>query len=363
MKNYRYRIGPVKKSLLFVLLGLPLLSFARNGDMPVSSGELEISAAITDTIHIGPDRTFTSLNDYFSKSNDKDSIYILIDEGTYYTDGTWIDGSHITIEGIGQVNLYCTILYENVMWISGNHITVKNIHMKHFAPGTGESQNCSGRVIGFDNAHHVVIENCDLNGCGLAGLHDNLGNSDIHIRNNYIHNNSLGAYTDIDGGVWQKEVDDHPVFTFENNRMENNGPDRKFEPNGVEDYIVRCPPDLESDLIIMLRYEIEAWKGLENPFIAKFTGPELGDYFHLNFEDADGKSYDFGHGNNDYGDYELMSDEEEISGNPNYLNRQFKIYWNWRPSVFPCCEGEYVEVEAYYPSIVKLELVDEEKNK
>jgi hypothetical protein len=83
-----------------------------------------------------------------------------------------------------------------------------------------------GRVIMFDNAHYCIIDGCDLNGCGLAGLHDNLGNSDILVRNCYIHNNSLGAYTDIDGNVWQDAIDHHPVFKFENNKISNNGPDR-----------------------------------------------------------------------------------------------------------------------------------------
>ena len=59
----------------------------------------------------------------------------------------------------------------------------------------------------------------------------NLGNSNILIKKCYIHNNSLGAYTDIDGGVWQEATDDHPVFKFEKNRMENNGPDRVPENN------------------------------------------------------------------------------------------------------------------------------------
>ena len=168
-----------------------------------------LSAQI-DTIHIGATRSLKSLDDYFTKTYDKANLYILIDEGTYYSNGTWISGKNITLEGQGVVNLYCTELGENVMWVMGENITVRNIRMKHFAPGTGYNQNCSGRVIAFDHATHALIENCDLNGCGLAGLHDNIGNADILIKNNYIHNNSLGAYTDINGGVWLEEVDDHP---------------------------------------------------------------------------------------------------------------------------------------------------------
>jgi len=180
-----------------------------------------------ETIRIGPEREYTSLDDYFSKNDEPSNVFILVEEGTYYTDNSiWVRGDNIIVEGVGEVHIYCNKLYSCVMDVTGENILIKNLHMQHTKPGEPEHQNCSGRVILFDNANNCVIENCDLNGCGLAGLHDNLGNSAILVRNCYIHNNSLGAYTDIDGGVWQEAIDDHPVFTFENNKIENNGPDR-----------------------------------------------------------------------------------------------------------------------------------------
>lgn len=180
-----------------------------------------------ETIIIGPEREYKSLYDFFSDHSGKSDLYILVEEGSYYADGgIWINGDNIVIEGVGDVHLYSNKLYSSVMDIDGTNILIKNLHMQHTKPGDGVNQNCSGRVIMFDNAHNCIIDNCDLNGCGLAGLHDNLGNSNILVRNCYIHNNSLGAYTDIDGGVWQEAIDDHPVFEFENNRIENNGPDR-----------------------------------------------------------------------------------------------------------------------------------------
>lgn len=182
------------------------------------------------TVIIGPGRENKSLFDFFKDNPGISNVYILVEEGSYYADGSiWINGSNIVIEAVGNVHLYSNLLYSSVMELGGSNILIKNFHMMHKKPGDSESQNCSGRVIMFDNAHNCIIDNCDLNGCGLAGLHDNLGNSDILIRNCYIHNNSLGAYTNIDGGVWQEAVDDHPVFTFENNRIENNGPGRKPE--------------------------------------------------------------------------------------------------------------------------------------
>lgn len=323
----------------------------------VEDAEIQ-STSTKDTIHIGANRTFTSLTAYFAAIGTVKDVHLLVDEGTYYSKGLYIDAENTVIEGIGRVNLYCSELYENIMWLTGNNIVVKNIHMKHFAPGKPEGQNCSGRVIGFDNAHNVTIENCDLNGCGLAGLHDNLLNSDILIKNNYIHNNSLGAYTDIDGGVWQKEVDNHPVFRFENNRMVNNGPNRSIESDSLSDFIVVSPEGYEDELKQNIEYEREAWKNVPNPFVAKYVGNEFGDYFHLNFEDANGNSYDFGFGNNDFGDIVLYYEDDELSDNPAFLGKQFNIYWEWRISSFPCCSGDYEMAEAFLPSIIRLELID-----
>ena len=175
---------------------------------------------------IGPGKAYESLVEYLK--TEPSDVHIFIEEGTYTADEElWVSGTNIVIEGKGTVNLYCKTLYNNVMWVSSaSNIVLINLHMKHFVPGDPEDQNCSGRVLAFDNAEKVSVINCDLNGCGLAGLHDNLGNSNILIKDCYIHNNSLGAYTDIEGGIWLDETDDHPVFKFENNRMENNGPDR-----------------------------------------------------------------------------------------------------------------------------------------
>lgn len=187
-----------------------------------------------DTVHIGPDREITNVEEYFRE--DRFNVMVLIDPGEYvYSTGLWIDGENIIVKGNGDVSILCDQLYENVMWVLGDNIVIDNLHMMHLMPGTSEGQNCSGRVVGFDGADNVTIMNCDLNGCGLAGLHDNLGNGTIYAEYNYIHNNSLGAYTDIDGGVWQEEIDDHPTFVFKDNLIMNNGFDRVPEVEHEED--------------------------------------------------------------------------------------------------------------------------------
>ena len=109
-------------------------------------------------------------------------------------------------------------------------------------------------------------------------------------------------------------------------------------------------------LELYLEYLREDWNKVPNPFIATYLGNDFGDYHHIEFEDENGKMYDFGDGNNTYGDYELFFDDDQLTDNPKYLNKTMLVYWEWKTSDFLCCEGEMDVTTAKVPSIVKLEL-------
>ncbi len=189
---------------------------------------IHFGASYLDTVYIGAERAIKDPFEYFSE--ERNNVVVLIDSGRYVDESAlWISGDNIIVCGEDGVSILIDQLYDNVMWVTGNNIVVDNLHMMHLMRGDESGQNCTGRVIGFEGADNVTIVNCDLNGCGLAGLHDNMMNGTIYVEHNYIHNNSLGAYTNIDGEVWQEEVDDHETFIFKNNRIENNGFDRIFE--------------------------------------------------------------------------------------------------------------------------------------
>ena len=209
-----------------------------------------------ERITVGKQGDFKSIEEAlgFKSSN----VHLLLDSSVFINDnGYWIQGDHVILEGNGASEIQCRVYYENVLWLNGNDITVRNLKLRHFKPGSINGQNCSGRVIGLDNCTNVLIENCDINGCGLAGIHDNLGNSDILVRNNYIHNNSLAAFTNIEGAYWMEETDEIPGFTFVNNRVENNGLNRVYE---YEEEDLLSIHELADSLRIPLSVSLNQWE-------------------------------------------------------------------------------------------------------
>ena len=101
----------------------------------------------------------------------------------------------------------------------------------------------------------------------------------------------------------------------------------------------------------------ETWKDYPSEFTATFTRAEFGDYFHLVFEDNKGNQLDFGNANNYFSEYNLIL--ESNYANSNYLNKKFKLKWDWLPSNFNCCEGNMDEMVANVPTIMSLELIKE----
>lgn len=121
----------------------------------------------------------------------------------------------------------------------------------------------------------------------------------------------------------------------------------------INEFIIEAPKNYETELKQYIEYEKEKWKNIPNPFIATYKGNYIGDYHHIEFKDDKGEIYDFGFGENDFGDILLFN--KELDDNPKYLEQSFKIFWKWKISSFPCCSGDHKPAKAYLPSIVKLE--------
>lgn len=127
-----------------------------------------------------------------------------------------------------------------------------------------------------------------------------------------------------------------------------------------KDFILQCNNQIKQEVISDINYYREKWSKVPNPLIAKYLGNDFGDYFHLLFEDINGENHDFGLGNNNLNEIQLYNNNEQLSDNVEYLNKKFKIFWNWKVSSYPCCSGGYDNVKAYHPSIIKLELNNNE---
>ncbi len=94
----------------------------------------------------------------------------------------------------------------------------------------------------------------------------------------------------------------------------------------------------------------------QNTLIAKYQRTSMGDYFHLIFQDENGKDWDFGNGNNNLGDYNSLNDPN--ADNSKYVNKKFEINWDNINAEYFCCEGALNLVEGEVPTIIKLKLID-----
>ena len=97
----------------------------------------------------------------------------------------------------------------------------------------------------------------------------------------------------------------------------------------------------------------ENMKNVENPLVATYLGSEIGDYFYFNFAGTDGKFFDFGNGNNNYGDIPFGENDLEI--NSKLIGKKFIIYWGWSKAEFYCCEGRMDTYISDFPCILNIE--------
>lgn len=124
----------------------------------------------------------------------------------------------------------------------------------------------------------------------------------------------------------------------------------------TDDYIKQYPANQNASLRRHIEQLRKDWQNVPNPIIATYSGSDFGDYFHLFFKAANGAEYDFGQAKNNFGQYELHKLSGQYEDSPEFLGKEFKVYWEWELSEFLCCDGEYGKAKAYLPSITKLEL-------
>ncbi len=125
----------------------------------------------------------------------------------------------------------------------------------------------------------------------------------------------------------------------------------------TDDYIKQYPGNQHAELRSHIERLRKEWQNVPNPITATYQGNDFGDYHHILFKAANGAAYDFGQAKNSYGQYKLHELSGQYNDNPEFLGKEFKVYWDWKLSDFLCCEGDYGKAKAYLPSITKLELI------
>lgn len=167
----------------------------------------------------GTGAKFKSLNEAVAQAKDGDSIIVY--PGKYVnSDEIWLDKNHIKIVGIGKPQILCDDMTKNVIWILSEHVWIKNLKLSHIKPSF--YANCVGNVIALDNARNVIIEDCDINGCGRIGVYT-FSAFNILLKNNWIHDNSFCAVQIDDMNLFAETNEYLDRVKFEGNRIEKNG--------------------------------------------------------------------------------------------------------------------------------------------
>tara|TARA_B100000795_G_C22496003_1_gene322104 strand:+ start:94 stop:447 length:354 start_codon:yes stop_codon:yes gene_type:complete len=91
-----------------------------------------------------------------------------------------------------------------------------------------------------------------------------------------------------------------------------------------------------------------------NELVAEYSYSEQGDYAYIVFTALDGKEWDFGAGNNNFGSFDFEG--ENFEGNKELVGKRFKIYWINKKVEAYAEDGETViQIEAL--SVIKIELL------
>ncbi|MCI6296297.1 MAG: right-handed parallel beta-helix repeat-containing protein, partial [Clostridiales bacterium] len=101
--------------------------------------------------------------------------------------------SNLTVRGSGEERtdkvLSCVPRYADVLTFEN----CANIYVTHITAGhTQEPSQCAGGVLHFINSQDILVEDCDLYGCGTLGV-DADNSLNIQVINNLIHDCSYGG--------------------------------------------------------------------------------------------------------------------------------------------------------------------------
>ena len=129
---------------------------------------------------------------------------------------------NMTVRGGGEVRtdqtLSCVPRYADVVTFEN----CANIYVTHITVGhTREPGSCMGGVLHYVNSQDILVEDCDLYGCGTLGV-IGTNSRNMQVINNHIHDCSVGGVefsqcqdVRVDGNSFEKlgdEWGEAPIF-------------------------------------------------------------------------------------------------------------------------------------------------------
>lgn len=151
---------------------------------------LVCAPAIAETYRVNPSKA-RQLPQILANLHDGDTV--IFERGTYSTqNGLEIARvNNITLQGEGKAEIVLGNLNDAVLTVNNcTRIRVSGLRARHENPN--REYACEGAVIEVRDSSQIAVSECELNGCGAAGVYAT-GCQDLVIANNTIFNNSYAA--------------------------------------------------------------------------------------------------------------------------------------------------------------------------
>ena len=163
-------------------------------EVHVQTADEFLAAIASDTtVYIDvPQIDLTECSDYGEgTSKSRDAVEF---EGKPYTWVYCYDGYELFIGNVSNFHIVGGEIvtrprYANVLnFAACSGITLENVHLGH----THGQGTCMGGVLNLQGSDQIILEGCDLYGCGILGIQaQNV--QDLHVQNTLIHDCSNGA--------------------------------------------------------------------------------------------------------------------------------------------------------------------------
>ncbi|MGE0493504.1 MAG: right-handed parallel beta-helix repeat-containing protein [Vulcanimicrobiota bacterium] len=150
------------------------------------------SGAFAEELTLTPENT-DSLGVFLARARSGDVIELR--SGQYVLDqGLVLSGlNNVTLRGRGEVELILTNLDQAVIRLEKcSRVFLVNLSARHQRPAN--EYQCEGAVIDISESSKILVKNCDLNGCGAAGVYAHDA-KEVVVSGCRIHHNTYA-------GVW-----------------------------------------------------------------------------------------------------------------------------------------------------------------